>query len=642
MATSMSDCMDEYHEYLTNNYRYGVDRFFAPTGFLENFEKTTAVVASARKEALYAKTVDDAQARLEPVVAGGEGVFDLVAEPGTGKTTVLPFRFPSKRVVVALPTPFDAWSAYNTASGPAKLKLKGLSLGKEERVCYMDSYMAANMVMSGFMDYDVLIVDECDSGKGVTGFLADVKAPGKVLIRMSASHGRSGGGPSTAFLITEDSTMPDVRHAGAEATARFVTERTSGRSLVMAPDADTADQLAKHIPGCLVITTKTSLGAMSRAFTSKASVCVFVTDDICARGVNLDLDMVFDCQLLTEHGVMRNLTDAEVYQRRNRVGRNRAGYYHQPGLPTMEPRECDADVMRSNVVRVHANIEQVGRAAVQLTPADAVAMLTSEEEPYTVMARVANDTHLARSKSKSPSSTKSSSSAKSYKSVRSNSSSSKSGAVPVELPAWMMWVGAVTGKTREGVTYSMSRKGVHRSRSSSSSGSAVGPTLSQLMAPSRAREGAMAPRRYDAVSTDAPYAVERSERKDRAIAPFTSQRSPPIMDLSASEYELDWPGLLGDLVDRCSDMPTIVPPHGWQHTTVGGMGSNWTQRLEALAIADMVFTAAELEVVCRAWNTIVAGTWVKRSPGLSAYAHRDQLEFCLRYFQSYYNMAVTG
>lgn len=634
---TMSDCMDDYHQYLTKNYKYGVDRFFAPTGFLDKFEKKTVLSTTAKREAVYAKTVDDAQAKLEPVVAGGEGVFDLVAEPGTGKTTVLPFRFPSKRVVVALPTPFDAWSAYNTASGPAKLRLKGLNLGKDELVCYMDSYMAANMLMSGFMEYDVLIVDECDSGKGVTGFLADVKAPGKTLIRMSASHGRSGGGPSTSFLVTEDTSMPDVRQ-GLQPVADFVQGKAKGRVLVVAPDADTAVRLAELIPGAKPVCTKTALGEMSRTLTNKSATCTFVTDQICSRGVNLDLDMEFDSQLIAEFGTTRNLTEAEVYQRRGRVGRNRAGYYYSPGLPTMSPRESDADVMRSNVVRVHANMDQSGRPAAQVTATDAANLLLSEEEPYVVQARVASALHVSRRPS---SSERSSSSGASFKSGRSSSSLSRAGSVPVELPAWMSWAVGVTGKTKDGVLYTHSPKGVHKSRSASGS-SSEGPSLKQLMAPLRS-EGVMGPYRHDRVSDDAPYATQTKAINQRSQhRPVTVLRSPPVMDLSASEYELDWPSLLGDLMERCSDMPTIVPPHGWQHTAVGGMGSNWLQRLDTLSTSDLMFGASELELVCRAWNTVVAGTWVKRSPGLSAYAHRDQLEFCLRYFQSYYNMAVTG
>jgi len=102
------------------------------------------------KRVVVAKSVDEAVLKLQPVIEGKEGVFDLAAEPGSGKTSVLPFRFPSKKVVVAMPTPFDAWSAYQMATGDAMLKLKGLTLGAKANVCYTDSYLAANMLLSGF------------------------------------------------------------------------------------------------------------------------------------------------------------------------------------------------------------------------------------------------------------------------------------------------------------------------------------------------------------------------------------------------------------------------------------------------------------------------------------------------------------
>jgi len=53
--------------------------------------------------------------------------------------------------------------------------------------------------------------------------------------------------------------------------------------------------------------------------------CVFVSDDVCARGLNLNLDVLVDSQLITEHGVTRNITNAELYQRKGRVGRNKSG-----------------------------------------------------------------------------------------------------------------------------------------------------------------------------------------------------------------------------------------------------------------------------------------------------------------------------
>jgi len=512
------------------------------------------------------------------------------------------------------------------------LRLKGLSLGKDEMVCYMDSYMAANMLLSGFVDYDVLIVDECDSGKGCTGFLSEVKTPSKVLIRMSASHGRSNGGPSSSFQVTEVNEMPDVRQ-GTPNVARFVTTYAKGRTLVMAPDADVAAEMAALIPGAKLVTAKVPLGRLARTMTDKASTAVFITDEMCSRGLNLNLDMVFDCQLVAELGVVRNLTPVELYQRRNRVGRNRAGYYYSPALPTMDPLESDADVMRSNVVREFVSIPQCGRDTARVSAAEAVSLLLSEEEPYVVQTRTADDSHmLLRS---SPSGSGSGTSSESFVSKSSTSSRHKR---TDELPSWLLWAATATGKSLGGTGFSISPKGLHRSSfSSDEDGTNQIRGVAAALLP---RAGVMAPKRYKHVSADAPLAVTR--RASGTVQRFEAPRSPPIMDLSASEYELDWPSLLGDLMERCSDMPTIVPPHGWQHTTVGGLGSDWVRRIEVLATSAMVFSAEELELVCRAWNTVVAGTWVKKSPGLSAYAHRDQLEFCLRYFQSYFNLAIMG
>jgi len=263
--------------------------------------------------------------------------------------------------------------------------------------------------------------------------------------------------------------------------------------------------------------------------------------------------------------------------------------------------------------------------------------LLSEEEPYIVQTRVAEDSHmLLRSSSGSPGSAES---VMSKSSGASRSSTSVRHKRTGEVPAWLVWAATASGKTLGSTCYSMSDKGLHRTFSSSEDDSVAAKGALSSLGP---RAGALAPKDYKYVSHDGPRAVSRRHGGGVVAPKFAAPRSPPVMDLSASEYELDWPALLGDLMERCSDMPTIVPPHGWQHTMVGGMGSNWVTRVETLAVSELAFTSAELELVCRAWNAIVAGTWVKKSPGLSAYAHRDQLEFCLRYFQSYFNLAITG
>jgi hypothetical protein len=219
----------------------------------------------------------------------------------------------------------------------------------------------------------------------------------------------------------------------------------------------------------------------------------------------------------------------------------------------------------------------------------------------------------------------------------------------VKQPAWMLWVAGATGKplTDKGAFKISRRDDGRRYHHRDSSGSSDGysrAALRDLDAPLAVRSGALAHKPKDHVAEEGTYgAVARQpERKVVTVPRFDAPRAPPVMDLSTSQHEIDWPMLLGELMERCSDLPTIVPPHSWRHTAQGGLGSNWVVRLDALAVGELSFKTDELEVVCRAWNTMVAGTWVKKSPGLSAYANRDHLEFCLRYFQSYFNLAMAG
>lgn len=69
--------MEKYHEYLQNNYEGGCERFFSPTGFLKDFERTVQVRVQEARNHVYARDVDEAARVLEPVVFGTEGVrFD--------------------------------------------------------------------------------------------------------------------------------------------------------------------------------------------------------------------------------------------------------------------------------------------------------------------------------------------------------------------------------------------------------------------------------------------------------------------------------------------------------------------------------------------------------------------------------------
>lgn len=644
---TQADLLEEYHAYLEKHYQGGVDRFFSPTGFLRTFEHTVRVQAEEKREAVFVRDMDDATGKLKAVVDGGEGVYDLVAEPGSGKTTVLPFRFPDSRVVVAMPTPFEAWSAFNCATGDACLRLKGLTLGRpRSKVCYMDSYYAANMVLSGFEDYDVLIVDECDSGKGVTRFLADVRSPGKVLVRMSATHGRSSVGVSRAFGLSVVEDMPDVR-SGVDAVVEYVVKNAKGRALLLAPDAETAARLHTLIPESRLISSRVNLGEIARFVLEQHDEGVFVSDDVCARGLNLNLDMVFDCQLVNEHGVVRHVTDAELYQRKGRAGRNKPGWYHCPGLPCCEAMDNDVDVVRSNVVRAAVGVSQQGSERAHVDPTTAVSLLHESKEPYLAVVRTSRNTGAVGEPVGVPVDASAVNDG-----VPAELPDVHSRGVEVPLPDWLMWGLKQTGRPHEKCTVQIvrdkrGRKSIERRRSSGSgsgagSGSA-GLSMEDLQSGPR-RAGPLAPLKVaaGAVAPGAPYASVPVEKPVTHPVRLTAPVAPPVMDLSASAYEFEWPSLLVDLADKCGDLPTIVPPGSWRYTALGGMGANWLGRLEALAVAEPRFTADEFELVCRAWNLMVASTWVKRTPGLSAETYIDKMEFCLRYFQMYYLVALGG
>nr|WBU76181.1 P3 protein [Grapevine associated jivivirus 1] len=648
--SSAIDAMDKYHAYLENNYVGGCERFFSPTGFLSDFQKTIEVQTQDARNHVFARTIDEAQKFLEPVVAGGEGVFDLTAEPGTGKTSTLPFRFPSKIVVVALPSPFDAWSAFQMATGKANLKLQGLSLGPSDaKVTYTDSYLAAKAVLSGYLKYDVLIVDECDSPRGVIRFLAEIKAPGKLLVRMSASHGRVKSTNSKSFRVNESNTLPDVQKDPG-LLAKFVSENHKNRSLLLVPDAQCAIEMGKLIPSSKVVCTKSNLGDIARAIVNQEGNRLYIADDTCARGLNLNLDVVFDCQQVTENGTTRNLTAAELYQRKGRVGRNKDGWYFSPGLPVIDLGTSDVDVLRHNVVRAVAGTSQVGSRRLHVTQQDLSKLLCASTEPYMEMAvvraeqeRARHDVAVTSSPSSSDTSFKSPTSSRSHSrtsSVRSGSSVVSK----VSAPSWVFHFASGTfpgKKTLEKnyvVSYGKGKgESVRHRKSSSSSG---GDSISLFRGSVSSREPAG---KYDRSllpsALDAPYAAPR--RSERPAAPQVRDlpHAPPTMDLTQLTYDLDWPALIRDRLVNGGDLPTVVPPNNWRHTSSGGLGNDWLKRLDDVALTDSQFTEGEFETICRAWNKLVALAWVKKTPGLSNYSNFDRMEYCVRYFQSYFLLA---
>lgn len=656
--------MDKYHEYLTNNYEGGVDRFFSPTGFLEKFQKTVEVKAQRMRNHVYASSVDEAMARMEPIVQGGEGVFDLCSEPGTGKTSVLPFRFPSKRVVVALPTPVDAWNAYNMATGKCQLSIKGLKLGSDKQVTYTDSYMAAAAVLSGVMEYDVMIVDECDSDRGVTKFLSEIKVPGKLWIRMSATYGDFGKRKSKAFRVTETEDMPDARD-GLDPVVDYVKKNHKRRSLLLAPDSESAERMHDLLPGSKLISTKLGLGNLQRIIVQQEGEGLFVSDDSCARGINLNLDALFDTQLITEYAVTRVITNAEAHQRMGRVGRNKNGFYRSPGLKPMEKGTSDVDMVRHNVARAIADVPQLGAARLRVTQQFAEDQMCASEEPYVDLVRSGGgmSPDVAVVSGSSGESNDSGSRPVTAMSHHSDSDRSVSSTRPnyVKAPSWVGYFSGHVGAGDKNGYATIRRHGralsFERRSNSASSDEAPGnvtpdgsSTISKLFKGSSHHGGSRPVGRDRAVmrtapalpeAQDAPYAVSRPQRH-RVREPVSVPTAPPLMDLTELTYDMDWPSLIRDRLQRGGDLPTLVPPGSWRHTSASGLGTNWFARLDDMAIRENQFDDNEFEVVCRAWNRLVAQSWVRRTPGLSNESDMHRMEYCMRYFQSYFLLSNAG
>jgi len=363
--------------------------------------------------------------------------------------------------------------------------------------------------------------------------------------------------------------------------------------------------------------------------------------------LNLNLTALFDTQLVAEFGSLRTLTSAELLQRKGRVGRNKVGWYFSPGLEVVQARENDIDLVRHNVVRSLAGVRQLGSEKLRVSADEAKLLQCADTEPFNEVV-----SYRAAEKAMVSSPTPSSPIEKYETAVGSSSGSSAIGSAGSKVLAapWLCYFSSgKLDKPGDGkVTYVAKHKkgrnafvrSKHRAGSSGDSDSdrAVrkfsGESLAEGLGAMQLRTHADN-RKVLPVAEMAPYAksaVDRRVYNERLALPM----SPPVMDLTALTYDMDWPALIRDRLCTGGDLPTLVPPGSWRHTSVGGIGNNWLSRLDTIAVGDAIFNDSEFEVVCRAWNLLVGQSWVKRSPGLNNLSNADKLEYCARYFQSYF------
>jgi len=365
---------------------------------------------------------------------------------------------------------------------------------------------------------------------------------------------------------------------------------------------------------------------------------LYVADDVCSRSVNLNLDMVFDCMLVTEYGTTRSVTAAESYQRRCRVGRNKSGWYFSPDLDlSVRHGMTELDIVRSNVVRCVAGLEQRGSAALRVTDAVAIELLTAGREPYLILSeRKFGEVQTSRESGRVEELPDSVSGSRS-RSASSRSSSRRS-SVAV-LPKWVAFFSdvnslgpgsplerkavATINKTDRGLEVAVRRRSGGSKRAHGS------------------RNSTVARRAELPVAAGAPFSVVPMHDAYRSVRVPEVACAPPLMNLTEMPYDMDWPEMVRQSFCGGRVLPTLVPPEGWRHTSSGGMEVDWVAELDRMARADHGFTLSEFETVARAWNKLVARQWVRRTPGLQSDGDTYRMEFCVHYFQaSFVNWAA--
>jgi len=134
--------------------------------------------------------------------------------------------------------------------------------------------------------------------------------------------------------------------------------------------------------GSVLVTVESNFEKLVGSIVDQEGGNMYVTDDTCGRAMNLNLDMVFDTQLVSEFSNVRPLTPEELYQRMGRVGRNKPGWYFSPGLDPKSKGVSDFDIVRHNITRAVAEVAQEGESRLHVTSEEAGTLMTSSREPF--------------------------------------------------------------------------------------------------------------------------------------------------------------------------------------------------------------------------------------------------------------------
>jgi len=594
-------------------------QFYKPTRFEEAFVVDEPVLKLELEGSSHFRSIGDAIEYAEKT-AFKQPAVSLSVEPGSGKTTVFPFTFKTSRVGVVLPTGFDAWAAYSLASQEANIKTGAKCVDKGSRVTYMDSYTAGFLIFKYRKDfpYDILIIDESDSSAGITRTLSELRLDKCFIIHLSGTPEQRVTNASSSFPVEVSDDLPPITDSFIQAVDYIKQRMDGGRNIVMTPDSKCAKSIAKMITNSTLVCDESPMEDLETLMSNQQDDTVIVADDSCSRGFNLNLDRVFDFQVVGPEDNRRSITKHEKQQRVARVGRLKPGAYYGSGVGLSDQSFTQLDVFRNNVARRVFGLPMVP-CELELDVQRLQELMVSDVEPYrlqVMLPELVGDKGAVKRKRKSIS----------Y----------------AEVPAWVKFIAGY----RERVSY---RDKQHKRSSGDNFYTSYQTVVSSSSSDSGLGSFQSVSRRGTQESQSGTVAVRPQRRLDLANAssalmsltvsetavPSVQRKlqRPPVVDLSLATNE-DWPEVLMLCYEGREPLPFVKPAAFWKYTSSAD-GVDFIQRLVCIAEEGPRYSKPEFEIVCRAWNLLVSRSKFSFVAGKDAWSDDPLCTFCLEYFQSY-------